>query len=894
MPRILLSGLLLFSLGLHAQKIADFRFSYDPVGQSLPTLIHQAESNFPVTVFYKKAWIDSIRAVSVPDNKFLSILQASLSNSGFRITIKDDYYLFIYPDDELITGLGINPFEEAQVKETWVEIGDQAKMQPGVPTKLTGYVSDATGEVIPGVTISVDDGSSGTISSPLGYYQLELLPGNHAITYNYLGFESEQKKIKLYSQGTLNINLYEETSVLEEITVEEGGARDRLTNTSLGKSDLSIYAINKMPAFMGESDVIKSITILPGVSVTGESSSYISVRGGNYDQNLILMNDIPIYNPSHLLGFFSVFNPDMVSKVSLYKGSVPARYESRASSVLDVKLSPRASSPFMAYGGIGILTSSLGAKGKVLDDKLTYTVGSRATYSDWVLDAVPDKDAKTSAANFWDFNSVIEYQINSKNSVKGTFYKAKDSFQFSEDTTYSYDQVGFSLAWNHLFSNDLLYNLTVSHSDYQYETEGDAQNYQFLLKNGIQQSGIQNNLTFSRGMHALEAGVHLNRFITSPGSMEPNSQNSLVVPTTLSEEHAVTVSGYLEDEVKLTESLRARVGLRYTNYQLLGPLTTYTYAPDSPRNETTTTGEISYDQNEKIANYHGMEPRASISYLFPWATLKLGYNRLYQFQHLISNSISVTPLDQWKLSDQFIKPVISDQLALGVFKNFQDNTLEASVEGYVKHYQNLIEYKNGANIVLNESLEQVLISGEGKAWGLEFLLAKNKGRTQGWFSYAYSRTFIRTQSRHVEERINEGAWYPYYSDRPHNISLSLDHKITNRWSMGINFKYASGRPVSAPAARFVVDNVTVAYFNERNGERIPDYHRADISLTHENKVKKNQQFRSKWVISVYNLYARKNAYSIFFKNSPGAPAQPYKLTIAGGMIPSLTYRFEFN
>lgn len=886
--------LLLLPILAQGQRLETYAFSYDPVGQSIPTLIFQAEKNFNVGIFYKKEWLDTINAISVPGNGLLNILRASLSQSGFRVSTKDDYYLFIYPDSDLLPGLGANPFAEVQAREEWIEIGSEHLTVPDTPVTISGYVTDATGEVVPGVTITVDNEAMGAVTSPLGFYQLDLLPGTHTLVFSYLGFESEEKRIKLHSQGQLSVNLFEETSVLEEVTVEEGGSQDRLKNTNLGKSDLSIYAINKMPAFMGESDVIKSITILPGVSVTGESSSYISVRGGNYDQNLILMNDIPIYNPSHLLGFFSVFNPDMVSKVSLYKGSIPARYESRASSVLDVTLSPRATSPFMAYGGIGILTSSLGVKGKVLNDRLTYTAGGRATYSDWVLDLVPDQDAKTSAASFWDFNSVVEYQLNSKNAFKGTFYQATDSFQFSEDTTYSYDQQGFSLVWNHLFSNDLLYSLSASHSDYRYESQGDASNFQFLLTNGIKQSTVQNNLTYSRGLHNLEGGLHFNRFGISPGSISPNADNSLVTNQTVEREQAITSSAYLEDEFKLTEALRVRVGLRYTNYQLLGELTANTYTDGQPRNPSTISGETTYSKGEPVVTYHGTEPRASMSYLFPWATIKAGFNRLYQFQHLISNSISITPLDQWKLSDQFIKPVISDQVAVGIFKNLKQNTIETSIEAYVKRYQNLVEYKNGAEIILNESLEQVLISGAGKAWGIEFLLAKNKGKTQGWFSYAFSRTFIRTNGKYQEEQINEGKWYPYYSDRPHNVSLSLDHKLTNRWSMGANFKYASGRPVTVPSARYVVDNVTVAHFDERNNERIPEYHRLDIAFTHENKVKKNQQFRSKWVFSIYNLYARNNAYSIFFKNSPGVPAQAYKLTIVGGMIPSITYKFEFN
>jgi len=886
--------MLLLPAWAQSQDINSYSFSYDPSGQSISTFIRQAEANFPVDIFYKQEWIDTIQVRPTPGHRLIDILKFSLLPSGFRVTVKDDYYIFIFPDTDLIPELNLDPNQEAAKRIDWIILGNQENMIPDVPVAISGYVSDATGEAIPGVVINVDNTTTGTVTNPLGHYEILLTPGSYELTFSYLGFESEVKHIKLYTADNLSINLFEQTAVLEEVTVEEGSPQDRIKNTMMGKSDLSIYTINKMPAFLGQADVMKSLTILPGVNVTGESSSYLSVRGGNYDQNLILMNNIPIYNPSHLLGFFSVFNPDMVSKVSLYKGSIPSRYESRASSVLDVKLAPKSSEPFQAYGGIGILTSSLGVKGKVLNDKLSYAIGGRKTYSDWVLKAAKDKDAKGSAANFWDFNAVVDYNMNNKNNFSATIYRASDYFRFSMDTTYSYKQQGFNTAWNHLFSNNMVNNLSVSFSDYQYHSEGRAINNGFYLNNGIKQFNIQNNITYAFRQHAIEAGLQMNNYTTSPGEKGPTDPESQVPYEKLQQQNAMTVSGFAEDEIKLTESLRAKIGMRYDNYTLFGPLNVTNYQSGVPRDPNTISGETSYNSGEKVANYQGWEPKASLSYVSPLATLKFGYNRMYQFQQLVTNAISVTPLDQWKLSDQYMKPVISDQVAIGFFKNFFNNSLEASVETYIKRYQNLVEYKNGANVVMNSHLEQAIIPSRGKAWGAEFLLSKTKGTTQGWFAFTYARTFIRTTGKFPTEQINYGTWYPYYSDRPINISLTLDHKITNRWSFGLNFKYTSGRPVSAPSARFESDNISVAYFNRRNNNRMPAYHRMDVSFTYLNKVKKNQPFRSKWIFSIYNLYARKNAYSIYFKNVNGVPAQAYKLTIAGTLIPSITYKFEFK
>jgi hypothetical protein len=886
---ILIAGLYTPSL---SQKIEDIKFSYDLSGMSMTNLFKQAEANFQVRIFFKKQWVDTINVSKTEERRLIALFNQTLTPSGFNVLVKDKN-IIIYPDSDLIPQLSANPEARNEPEQQWVNIGEKSKMNASKKNSLTGKVTDALGETLPGVTIKVDD-SEGTTTGSDGYYSLELIPGNHILSITYVGFEEEERKIRFFSAGSLNINMFEQTSILDELVITEESAQERLENTSLGKNDLSIYTISKMPAFLGEADVIKSITALPGVTVTGESSSYVSVRGGNYDQNLILMNNIPIYNPSHLLGFFSVFNSELVSKVTLYKGSIPARYESRASAVLDVDMSPRAEEDFTAYGGIGILTSSLGIKGKLVNEKIKYNIGSRATYSDWILNVVPDEDAKTSSAGFRDISAVLTYEIDPKNNIEATFYAADDQFKFSGDTTYSYDQQGANLSYNHLFNNNLLYNLNLSHSNYDYTTSTDFPNTQFELNNAVAQQTIQNNVELTLGRHNLQTGIHTSFLSTNPGSRIATDPNSLIINDDVPDEKAILVSVYLEDETRLTKNIRLRAGLRFTNYSLRGLEVINHYEEGAPRNASTLIGQDIVNKGNEATSYQGLEPRISMSYITPALTLKIGYNRLYQFQHLLTNAISVTPLDQWKLADEYIKPVISNQASVGIFKNFLNNRIEASLEFYGKTYKNLIEYKNGANLVLNQAIEQDIISGEGYGYGLEFYAAKNTGDTKGWFSYTYSRTFIRTQSPFAEETINNGDWYPYYSDRPHNISISMDRKITNRWSMGANFQFTTGRPITVPQAKFTVDNTTVAYFSQRNEYRIPDYHRMDVSFTHENRLKKTQRFKSKWIISFYNIYARRNAYSIFFKDANGVPAQPYKLTVAGTIIPSVTYKFEFN
>lgn len=858
--------------------------------QSLSSFVKELSSTTDKSFFYKNEWIDSIQVVDRTDD-FIHDIRESLKRSGFKVYVHQDRYVFIYPNKlEFERIRQSNQFNRIGQSYSAVRIGNPATSDPDAQYVLEGIVTEEAGDPIAGATVLAQPGGQGSVTNAQGKFRMTLSPGNYRILFQYLGLENEVRNLTLYGSGQLNVALYESGQFLEEVVVEGIGPEAQLKEPVIGKTKIDIGTIESMPTFLGEVDVMKSATMLPGVNVTGESSSYLNIRGGRNDQTLILMNKAPVFNPGHLLGFFSVFNGDFVSDLSLYKGNIPARYGTRASSVLDVSLGRWATKKWNVYGGVGLVNSNLGFKGKFLEDKLDVHVGGRGSYSDWMFDLVPNEDILKSSAWFRDGNLIARYVSDQSNTFNLSAYSSSDYFKYSDKVIYRLQAINGSLEWNHLFKNGWVATSTVIFSKQDNGAEGLEVGEEYMLENGLVTYAFQQELSLDVGPGEMVAGAEINRYEINPGEIDPTG-SSRIVAETLEREYLQTFNVFSEYKIQLLDHLTINPGLRYVLFQNNGPGTTTIYESNRPLEEEFVVGTREFESGETKATYARLEPRIGLNYSWGNHSIKAGYSRTNQFLHLVANTALINPISIWKGSDAFIQPTQIDQYSVGYQVNLKNST-SFSVEGYYKAMDNLVDYKDGADLVLNDHLEQVIIGGKGTSYGVEFSLNKTEGDFKGWMSYTYSRAFIETDGDFPSEVINDGEKYPYYSDRPHNIQVNANYQLTRKWSVSANFTFSSGAPTSAPSHVFQIDGINVPYFPERNAVRIPDYHRLDLALTLKSRIRKTKKNNDRWVLSFYNVYARDNASTVFFARNDDRPAQPFQLISIGSIIPTLTYKFE--
>jgi hypothetical protein len=627
----------------------------------------------------------------------------------------------------------------------------------------------------------------------------------------------------------------------------------------------------------------------------GEATTGLNVRGGATNQNLILFNDATIYNPSHLFGFFSAFNPDVIKNVELYKSGIPAEFGGRLSSVLDVRAREGNKKKFTGSGGVGPLTGRLTLEGPIGGEKTSFLIGARSTYSDWLLHQIPNTSISNSQAAFYDVNASINHEVNAKNSLYFTGYYSQDHFTLNSDTLYTYKNKNATARWKHIFSNKLYGVLTAAYSGYEYSVSSERNPLTaFALKYAINQ--LQTKADFSyypARQHSLNFGVSSIRYNLSPGSYLPQGSKSLVVPDNLQNEQALESAAYVSDNFEVSPKLSLYAGLRYSYFNYLGPRQMYTYATGQTKNVNSILDTISYASGKSIANYGGPEYRLSVKYLVSDnASLKFSYNRMRQYLQMLSNTAAISPTDTWKLSDPNIKPQIGDQVALGYYKNLRSNTIEFSVEGYYKVMQNSLDYKGGAQLIMNHHIETDVVSAQGKAYGVEILVKKMAGKVNGWVSYTYSRSLLQTRSQYLAETINNGHYYPSNYDKPHAVNLIGNYKFSHRFSTSLNVTYSTGRPITLPIAKYELDGSMRLYYSERNQYRIPDYFRVDFAMNIEGNHRIRKLAHSSWTLGIYNLLGRKNPYSIFFE-SQGGVIKGYQLSIFGQPIPTVTYNFKF-
>lgn len=758
---------------------------------------------------------------------------------------------------------------------------------------LSGTVKDAkNGESLIGVTVYAKSatGNAGVTTNAYGFYSLSLPPGATTLTVSYVGYQPQTFPLTLSASQKLDVQLSEDAKELQEVVVSQARPQDNVQGVGMSVNRLDIKTIKAMPALLGEVDVVRSLLALPGVTSVGEGGVGFNVRGGAIDQNLIIQDEANVYNASHLFGFYSVFNPDAVKDVKLFKGGIPAQYGGRLSSVLDVRLKEGNAKKFTVSGGIGLVSSRLTIEAPLVKDKSSFIVSARRSYADLFLKASPT--LKDNHLYFYDLTAKWNYTLNDRNTVYASGYFGRDDFGFGNLFGLGWGNATGTLRWNHVYNPRLFANYTLAYSKYTYNLNF-ANGGDFRWDYNIQNLNLKADHTYYlNDKNTLTFGGMATRYTFAPGRVSGTGSSPLGSGASLDDQNALETAVYLDNEQALTPKLTAQYGLRLSGWQFLGPATTFDYVgTDGERKQPV--NERTYERGQSITSPINWEPRLSLRYqLGPNSSLKASYNRMAQYVHLISNTTAGSPLDIWWPTTNNVRPEIANQVALGYFRNFNEGQYEASVEGFYKHMDNQIDFIDGANTRLNRHLEGDLLFGQGRAYGMELYVKKNTGRLNGWVSYTLSKT-----ERQING-INNNQWYNAKYDRTHNLSVVGIYEASKRWTLSTNFTYQTGVATTFPSTKYYVQGLAVPHRSDeaRNNYRVPAYHRLDLSATmHRPPRTDGRPRRGEWSFSIYNLYSRRNAFSVYFEQDEANPSQTnaVRLSLFGSMIPSATYNFKF-
>jgi hypothetical protein len=755
-------------------------------------------------------------------------------------------------------------FAEAQTKHT-----------------ISGSIkSAASGEEIIGASIVIKELKTGTTSNQYGFYSITIPSGEYTLVVSSLGYENKVEVVHLDTDRQLKLELSEKSTIINEVVISTEAANKNITSNEMGIQRLEISRIRTLPVLLGEQDILKTLQLLPGVKSAGEGSSGFYVRGGTTDQNLVLLDEAPVYNASHLLGFFSVFNSDAIKDVSLYKGDVPAQYGGRLSSVLDVKMKDGNNKKLGVSGGIGLIASRLTVEGPIVKDRGSFIVSARRTYADVFLKLSPDSLLNKTGLYFYDVNLKANYRLTDKDRIYISGYLGRDAFNFGEQMGFNWGNKTGTFRWNHIFTNRVFLN-----------TSFIASSFDYFINIGNNDNSIQSNIKnlnlkqdyqfYLNPQNTLKFGFNVIQHNFSPGELSSTGSgqlNSIFLP----KKKGIESGAYVQNEQSFGTKLKVNYGVRYSLFTELGATDVYNF--DDQGNVISTK---TYGNNQLITSYGHIEPRISANFILsPRSSVKAAYSANTQYLHLLSNSTSGSPFDIWIPSSKIIKPQQSKQVSLGYFRNFKENQIEASVEIYVKEMTNLIDYKNGADILLNKYVESQLVFGNGTSYGSEFLVKKNYGKLQGWVGYTLSKT------DRVFSGIYDGKSFPARQDRRHDVSVVAMYDRGKRWSYSATWVYYTGDAVTFPNGKYYENNQWVPKYSSRNGYRMPDYHRLDIGATCIRK--KTEKFESSWTFSLYNAYGRRNAYTITFRENPDNHDETQAVrTSLFSFIPSVTYNFKF-
>ncbi|MDY2587697.1 TonB-dependent receptor [Winogradskyella aquimaris] len=765
---------------------------------------------------------------------------------------------------------------------------------------LSGTITDnESNETLIGVNVLVPNMQTGTMTNEYGFYSITLPKGTYEIQVSYLGFKTILETINLNKNTTKNFQLEESAESLDEVIITENVEKLNIRKPQMSVNALSIKTIKQMPVVLGEVDVIKSITLLPGVTNAGEGSSGFNVRGGAADQNLILLDEATIFNSSHLFGFFSVFNPDAIKDIKLYKGGIPAKYGGRVSSVLDIYQKEGNSSDFHMNGGIGLISSRLLAEGPIKKDKGSFLFGGRSSYAHLFL---PLFDIGN-IAYFYDLNTKLSYRLNERNSVFLSGYFGRDVFNIQDSFENTYGNTVLNFRWNHLFSEKLFSNLSLIYSDYYYGL--DLNFVGFEWESGIRNFNVKYDLKhYINNNFKLEYGLNSIYYKFNPGEINPNTPDSGINSFKLTDKYAFENAIYLDAEHKLSNKLSVSYGARFSTFHRLGQDQLNVYEDNNPvifnqqlgvYEKAEPIGTESFSRSSVIESFSNIEPRAAIAYqLNDVSSVKASYNRMSQYLHLLSNTSSPTPLDVWTPSGKFIKPQLLDQVAIGYFRTFKNNIFSLEIETFYKTIQNRIDYIDGADLIANNAIEQVILNGEARAYGMEVLFRKNEGKLKGWLAYTLSKSEQRTPGRTtLETGINNGEWYNTPFDKTHDISLTASYDLNKKWKFSSNFLFQTGLPATFPNGQYEYNGIVIPSYESRNSSRLPSYNRLDVSVNYNPNPDSEKKFKGEWVFGIYNVYNRRNAANITFReNRITGTNEAVRLAIFG-IVPSISYNFNF-
>lgn len=760
-------------------------------------------------------------------------------------------------------------------------IGDQSNLGKNTITTVMGKIIDAkSNKPLYGAKVEIEDSRISSSTDREGNYKLRMPSGEYDIRINYPGFEEDNRHIKVGGDGIVNFVIAEKTIRLKEIIFSDKAMDFNVKRTQMSTIKLGANVIKELPVFLGERDIIKSITLMPGVQSTGEFGTGFFVRGGSSDQNLILVEDVPLFNPSHMFGIHSSLNPDGVKEVTMMKSGIPAKYGERVSSVMDIRLGSDAEKASFT-GGIGLMDTRLNLHVPFKDKKGSLLIGGRTSYSNWLLHKMPDSELKNSSASFNDINVLLNFRINDNNNFTLFAYKSEDNFSFAPTAPYHYQNTLASFKFTHKYSEKMSSTLVFGTSNYKNdESEKDNMKPEdaFFLNSSLDYKLARLDFNWvPKENHNLDFGLNYVRYFIEPGTIEHIGTKSKIVDFSVDNEKAAEISAYMSDDIAITPLLSLQAGLRFTRFAGINP-----------------------DSNNVLKWYSSFEPRVSMRYtLDDFSSLKMSYNRISQYINLISNTSVMSPTDVYKLCSPNVKPVICDQFAIGYFRNFNNNMFEASLELYYKNLNNILEYRDGAKILLNNNLEDDLLEATGYNYGAELLLRKNSGKLTGWASYTYSKSMRHTTSPVKADQINRNEYYPSYFDKPHNLVLVANYHVTRRWRVAGTFTYNTGRPVTLPEMKYDINGRQYVYYSDRNKYRLPDFHRLDLSITRDETLRLRQKWKGSWTVSLLNVYARHNAYSVFYQSTSKLENKfyqsfnLYKLSIMNRPIPTLTYNFKF-
>jgi hypothetical protein len=915
--------LILFTLfSSYAQELSTINGQYSsiPLEQVILNIEEQTDYKF----YFLNPWARGIKVSSSFENENLTnVLQSILEDTSLNFYILDSSKRILLLEntiiyDELPKGF----FGSEEVTQTtsysqnrtnappptFYNINSQTKREYDVakvgksdPSNLQKTyllsgraINSKTGDPIQDLAIRVKGTNQITVTDASGNYNLELPAGYNILNVRAMGIKSTDREIIMFNNGNLDLLMEEGLQQLDEVVVE-ADAYKNVEDAITGSEQIDSEESKNIPLVLGERDILSVAKALPGISSAGEGAMGLNVRGGKTDQNLVLLDDAVIYNPQHFFGIFQALNPFTTKGVDIYKGAIPMEFGGRISSVFDIRSKNGNVEKLSGEGSIGPVTANLALEIPLEKEKSSLIVGGRGAYADWILRSLDDEALSNSNASF--FDGIIKYhnKINEKNEVKATAYYSRDAFSITSDSLYNYNNRLFSVRWDHRIGDKTNSALIVNNSNYGFGIDFDGEtNTDFNLDYSINETELKYKLRTSlNDKNTIDYGASAKYYSVNPGSIKPDGGESDINELFIDKEQAVEAALFIGDEITVNEKLSVNLGVRYAFFAALGEATQRIYEEGMPKNESTVQDTIAYSSNENIKTYGGPEARVSARYLFTSDfSIKASLNNSYQFLHTLSNNTTVSPIDTWKLSDLNIEAQTGYQASLGFYKNFKENEYELSIEGYYKKMENVLDFKTGANLFLNENVETQILQGDGKAYGVEFLLKKKSGDLNGWLSYTYSRSLYRFDSEFSEERINNGEFFPSNFDKPHDVSVITNYRFTKRYSISANFVYQTGRPITYPVGTFRFNNADFVAFSDRNEFRIPDFYRLDLGLNIEGNHKKNKLAHSFVTISVYNVLGRNNPYSVFFVTDDGE-VKALQSSIFSIPIPSITYNFKF-